>query len=74
MPSLCAGYQPPSRGSIVEGQPLKPLYGRLSDHSSFCSSILAPTRQVMAASSGEMPRTFVPRLISALTLSSGLVL
>src|SRR5215470_11397743 len=47
---------------------------RCTAHSSFCSSRIAPTRRVMAASLGKMPTTSVRRLISPLRRSSGLVL
>jgi hypothetical protein len=46
----------------------------LSDHSLFCSSIIAPTSRVIEASLEKMPTTFVRRLISALSRSSEFVL
>jgi hypothetical protein len=47
---------------------------RSSCHSSGCSSSWLTTRRVIAASLGKMPTTFVRRLISLLSRSSGLVL
>ena len=49
------------------------MHRRWGCHSSFCSSINPPTKRVMAGALGKMPTMSVRRLISALTLSSGLV-
>jgi hypothetical protein len=46
---------------------------RWTAHSSFCSSSSAPTRRTMASSLGKMPTTSVPRLISPLRRSIGLI-
>jgi hypothetical protein len=50
------------------------MYRLFRLHSSFCSSIIAPTSLTMKASLGKMPTTFVRRLISAFSHSRGLVL
>jgi hypothetical protein len=50
------------------------MHRRFSDHSSHCSSIMAPTSLLMAPSFGKMPTTLVRRLISAFNLSSEFVL
>jgi hypothetical protein len=47
---------------------------RWTTHSSFCSSRMAPTKRMMAASLGTMPTVSVRRLISPLRRSMGLVL
>lgn len=48
------------------------MYGRLTAHSSFCSSIRAPTWRTTARSLGKMPMTSARRLISPFKRSSGL--
>jgi hypothetical protein len=47
--------------------------GFLDRHSSFCSSMMAPTRRLMAASLGKVPMTSMRRLISPFSRSIGLV-
>ena len=46
------------RGFLVPEPRPRLAYRRLSDHSSFCSSIMAPTSRVIEASLGKMPTTF----------------
>ena len=49
--------------SLTVCKPSSCMYRRLRDHSSLCSSIMAPTSRTMDASLGKMPTTFVHRLI-----------
>ena len=72
LPRFKAGYTTASAGAC-QSDPKDPLQREGGPYTSFCSSRMAPTRRVMAASLGKMPTTSVRRLISPLTRSSGLV-
>ena len=71
LPRDKAGYTTASTGSVVVSR--NPLQGRGGPYTSFCSSRMAPTSRTIAASFGNMPTTFVRRLISPFGRSIGLV-